>query len=71
MVRKIKEGDTVIIDGAEYIFGESSAYAINLWLDVLMMDIPEEDTKIHLFRADRRGLGEFFYLSKIKEALER
>ncbi|PJA63868.1 MAG: hypothetical protein CO160_01670 [Candidatus Portnoybacteria bacterium CG_4_9_14_3_um_filter_43_11] len=67
---EVKPGDIIVIDGVRYVFGEGSAKATNLWLVALEKGVPEEHSKIHLFRVGMTEGGSFSP-SEIKEALER
>lgn len=69
-MKKVKSGDTVTIDGAEYVFDEGSSYAMNKWINWLEIGIEEEDNKLHLYTKDGKN-SVFFSPSKIKEELER
>ena len=69
-MKKVKDGDTIIIDGVEYRIGESSALAINTWLEFSEKNPKLDDINIHLYEKNYRD-GSLIAASKIKAALEK
>lgn len=65
-LKRVRIGDTVIINGITHKFGTTSSESFNKWLGGGEPDCWPE---IYLFTEDRKGGGSFFP-SKIKEALE-
>lgn len=69
-LEKVREGNTVVIDGIAYIFDEVTADAYNIWADLLEHGLSETQTTIDLLTENGVG-GESFPPTKIKEALEK
>lgn len=68
----VKVGKAVIIDGSKFSFSNDAANLFNTCLRLVEKGA-ELDIQVFLHRGDskgRRGFGEFFSFSKIKEALD-
>lgn len=70
-MRKVREGDTITIDGVTYRFGPTSAQAYNDWLGLLERGFsPEKDVgKIHV-RSANGSSGDLFSPQEIREVLD-
>lgn len=67
-LRRVKEGEVLLVGDVAYRIGETSAQAINVLIEVWERDL-EIDDAVHLYRADGRD-GDLIPVSKIKTALE-
>jgi len=71
MIERVKVGDTVVIDGKRYRFGETSTDAFNLYLDCVASGVEIElfpNLEIDLYSVDGMN-GDHFPPKKIMEAL--